>query len=63
MAAVVGPTNGTCSIYDLPETYGKENLDGVVTLDFRPMSNFDGSNAPAENNDRILYYDDFEFLK
>ena len=50
-------------VYDLPETFGKENLDGVATLDFRPMSNFDGSNAPAENNDRILYYDDFEFLK
>ena len=50
-------------VYDLPETYGKENFDGVATLDLRPMSNFDGSNAPAENNDRILYYDDFEFLK
>ena len=50
-------------VYDLPETFGKENLDGVATLDYRPMSNFDGSNAPAENNDRILYYDDFEFLK
>lgn len=50
-------------VYDLPETYGKENFDSVETLDLRPMSNFDGSNAPAENNDRILYYDDFEFLK
>lgn len=50
-------------VYDLPETYGKADFDGVVTLDLRPMSNFDGSNAPAEHNDRILYYDDFEFLK
>lgn len=50
-------------VYDLPESYGRENLDGVTTLDFRPMSDFVGNNAPVENNDRILYYDDFEFLK
>lgn len=50
-------------VYDLPQSYGKENLEGVITLDFRPMSDFDGNNAPIENNDRILYYDDFEFLK
>lgn len=50
-------------VYDLPESYGRENLDGVVTLDFRPMSDFVGNNAAVENNDRILYYDDFEFLK
>ena len=38
-------------------------FDGVVTFDLLPMSYSEGSNAPAAGNDRILYYDDFEFLK
>ena len=54
-------------VYDLIDCgYGASNFENITTVQFRPLSKFDGSNVSGRDdvtNNRIVYYDDFEFLE
>lgn len=54
-------------VYDLIDCgYGAANFGNISTVQFRPLSKFDGSSCSgrdAETNTRTVYYDDFEFLE
>ena len=47
--------------------FGAANFENISTVQFRPLSKFDGNNIDegptSETNTRIVYYDDIEFLE
>lgn len=54
--------------YDLIDCgYGAENFGNISTVQFRPLSKFDGKNidegAASDTNSRVVYYDEIEFVE
>lgn len=55
-------------VYDLIDCgFGISNFENTTTVQFRPLSKFNGNNidagAASATNTRIVYYDDIEFLE
>lgn len=55
-------------VYDLIDCgFGISNFENTTTVQFRPLSKFNGNNidagAASATNARIVYYDDIEFLE
>lgn len=54
-------------VYDLIDCgFGAVNFENITSVQFRPLSQFDGSNCSgfdATTNNRTVYYDDIEFLE
>lgn len=54
-------------VYDLIDCgFGAENFENITSVQFRPLSQIDGSNCSGfdeTTNNRTVYYDDIEFLE